>query len=74
MDEDKEEIDATDPSLKSNNLESVASQISQLALSTTAAAGKVSDTANSGVDIEKKIRALKKKVPFPSLELFYCRK
>lgn len=69
VDEDKEEIDATDPSLKSNNLESVASQISQLALSTTAAAGKVSDTANSGVDIEKKIRALKKKIRLAEAQL-----
>lgn len=65
VDDDKDDIDATDASVKSNTLESVASQISQLALSTTVNAGKVSDIVNSSVDIDKKIQALIKKVLFP---------
>ncbi|KAL2923285.1 Partner of Y14 and mago [Bienertia sinuspersici] len=55
--------------MKSKSLESVASQISQLSLNSTAATSKssvnpteVSDAANAGVDIDKKIRALKKKI------------
>lgn len=75
VDEDAEETDAKDPSLK-QSLESAASQISQLALSTTAAASKSSvnpavgsDTANAGVDIDKKIRALKKKIRLAEAQL-----
>ncbi|KNA09862.1 hypothetical protein SOVF_149680, partial [Spinacia oleracea] len=66
-DEDMEETDVKDLNLK-QSLESSTSQISQLALSNSAT-GKSSlnstvgsDTANAGVDIDKKIRALKKKV------------
>lgn len=71
-----EETDYRDPSLTSKSLESVASQISQLALSTNTDAGKssvnstaVSETANAGVDIDKKVRALKKKIRLAEAQL-----
>lgn len=71
-DEVKEERSTKDPSPDSKSLESVSSQISQLALSTIADDGRSltsaegSDTsATAGVDIEKKIRAVKKKVRLP---------
>ncbi|XP_021749256.1 partner of Y14 and mago-like [Chenopodium quinoa] len=74
-DEDLKETSSKDPNLK-QSLESAASQISQLALSTSTATSKPSvdpavgsDTANAGVDIDKKIRALKKKIRLAEAQL-----
>lgn len=71
-DEVKEERSTKDPSPDSKALESVSSQISQLALSSIVDDGRSltpaegSDTSvTAGVDIDKKIRAVKKKVCFP---------
>ncbi|CAO2831378.1 unnamed protein product [Amaranthus hypochondriacus] len=75
-DEVKEERSTKDPSPDSKALESVSSQISQLALSSIVDDGRSltpaegSDTSvTAGVDIDKKIRAVKKKIRLAEAQL-----
>lgn len=75
--EEKEETEyGRESNTKSESLDSVASQMSQLGLSATTADGKTSsnsmeglNAANLAVDIDKKIRALKKKIRLTEAQL-----
>lgn len=76
-DEENEETEhGEEPNPEAESLDSVASQMSQLGLSTTSTVGKSSsnstegsNTANLAVDIDKKIRALKKKIRLAEAQL-----